>query len=65
MRVTVKLKYPDETTERHFHLSPEKAERFAAKARDEGAAARIVPFEMGAELRAMLARAGVNPACIR
>ena len=65
MRVTVKLKYPDETTERDFHLSPERAEQFAAKARNEGATARIVPFEMGAELRAMLGRAGVNPASIR
>ena len=65
MRVTVKLKYPGETTERDFHLSPEKAERFATKARNEGAAARIVPFEMSAELRAMLGRAGVNPANIR
>ena len=64
MRVTVKFQYPNEP-ERNWHLSEEKAQRFVEKVTSEGATARIVPFEMGADLRAMLNHAGVNVDVIR
>jgi hypothetical protein len=56
-RQTVTITTRDFPEERHFHLSPDKAKRFAAKIRAAGGTARIGPFQPSAELVANLARA--------
>lgn len=65
MRVTVKIQMPDDKVERDFHLFERDAARFVAKIEAEGGTARIVPLALGADLVAMLTRAGVNAAAIR
>ena len=60
MRVTVKVKVSGDSVERDFHLDADKAERFAAKVQREGGTAQIVSLQIGADLRALLTRVGVN-----
>lgn len=59
MRLTVTITTTEHPEPRDFHLSPERAERFAAKVRSEGGTAAIGPFNPSAELLANLQRAGV------
>lgn len=65
MRVTVKIKKPDDKSERDFHLFDHQVARFVAKIEADGGTARIVPLALGADLVAMLTRAGVNAAAVR
>lgn len=54
-RVTVSITTLDYPAVRQFHLSPEKAERFAARVRAEGGSAQISnAFEPSSELASML-----------
>lgn len=57
-RVTVTITTKAFPETRHFHLSPEKAARFADKIRADGGTASIGPFQPSPELSANLARVG-------
>ena len=65
MRVTVKIQMRDDKAERDFHLFDHQVARFVAKIEADGGTARVVPLALGADLVAMLRKAGVDPAMVR
>ena len=64
-RVTVKIIAEGIPEERDFHMFADKAEKFAARVRKEGGQARIVPFQMGGALIAMLTKCGIDASKIK
>lgn len=64
-RKTVKIKMPRDSAERDFHIDETKVEKFVARVIADGGTARVVPFEMSADLVAMLTKAGVNASKIK
>ena len=64
-RVTVKIMMTGDTAERDFYLFENDAPRFIVRIKRKGGTVRIVPFAMGADLMAMLTKAGVDASAIR
>lgn len=64
-RVTVKIIADGISEERDFHMFADKAEKFAARIRKDGGQARIVPFQMGGALAAMLTKCGIDAGMIK
>lgn len=58
-RKTVTIQFEGEEP-RLFHLSPTRAETFAAAMRQKGAKVSIGPFQPDEDTKAMLRRAGVD-----
>jgi hypothetical protein len=59
-RVTVKIKETGDTAERDFHIFEHQVEKFVAQVRRDGGTARVVPFQMGTDLVAMLTSVGID-----
>lgn len=64
-RKTVKILMPGDKAERDFHLFDHQIERFVAQVERDGGQARVVPFQMCADMIAMLTKAGVNAEAIK